>query len=94
MARSLPSPHQRVSLLWGLHEDVLRWHASTDDGDPIDGVDLLDSTDVEALDINPAFLVNIAENTSNSLITGTTHTGPRWTPASLVVGPIPCRTRA
>ena len=74
-----PSPWSfpaRVSLLRGLHEDILRWHAGTSEADPIDGIELLDHTDIEALDINPTFSVDIAEEHFKLM---DNWDNPRWT---------------
>lgn len=57
-----PSPRQRTTLLKDLDPDILLWHAGLPGGDPIDGADLLEEHDVEALGIASAFATEMAED--------------------------------
>ncbi len=56
------TPRQRLTLLKDIDPHILQWHTGTSDGDPIDGTDLLETPDVEALGIDPAFAQEMAED--------------------------------
>ncbi len=73
-----PSPRQRLTLLKDIDPHILRWHAGTPDGDPIDGTDLMETPDVEALGIDSAFAPEMAEDHLEHI----EHwANPRWTSA-------------
>lgn len=56
------SPRQRAALTKDLSDDILLWHAgSLSCRDPVDGIDFLEASDVEALDVDSVYLVMILE---------------------------------
>ncbi len=69
------TPRQRRTLLKGLDPHILQWHAGLPDGDPIDGVEFMEDSDVVALGIDPAFAPEMAEEHLDHI----EHwTNPRW----------------
>ncbi len=70
-----PTPCQRLTLLKDLDPHILQWHAGLPAGDPIDGAKFMESNDVEALGIDPAFAPEMAEEHLDHV----EHwTNPRW----------------
>ena len=87
------SPRQRAALMKDLGDDILLWHAgSKSDGDPIDGIDLMDSSDVEDLGVDPTYSAMIStehlellDNWSNPrwVSHDVRHYGDGYTPSAL-----------
>ena len=56
------SPRQRAALTKDLSDDILLWHAGNMiRGDPVEGIDCMETTDIEALDVDPLYSTMIAE---------------------------------